>query len=178
MIGMRQDCGATRCSQPRLLCLPLLRRAQEPLVCGLLVAALVGAQWLGGSAKSAGSADGLSGPASAWPGRHHGPSTTASANECADLTATTEARDRCELRFRVAAPDGVTIAAVECTYERLSREKQAGDAGATDVDPAADRRRWMWVALAWSLALLVCVLLSQPEQWINLRRPRQWLRAE
>jgi len=82
----------------------------------------------------------------------------------AEGRASSETRNRCELAFRLATPGGATIAVVECSYERFTREERVRDVDARELNPPADRGRWVWVALALLPVLLVCVLLPEAEQ--------------
>jgi hypothetical protein len=63
-----------------------------------------------------------------------------------------------------AAPHGVTIAVVECNYERCTRHERVRDDAVTESNPPVRHRRWVWAVAALLPLLLVCVLLPEAEQ--------------
>jgi len=129
----------------------------------LLLAAMAAALWCGWPVASAGLGDSLASSGAVWPCERHGAAMTVGVAEYPEGRASSETRNRCELALRLAAPGGATIAVVECTYERSTREERVRDVDAIELNPPVRHRRWVWVALALLPVLLVCVLLPEAE---------------
>jgi hypothetical protein len=153
-------CAASH-TQPRLF---LSRRTPAPL-CGALLFAVVGsALWLGRSPELAGTGGSFASSAGVWAEGLRGSSLSTDTERREERCTVTETRDRCELALRLAAPDGATIAAFECTYERMSQAKSPAKDAESDSASATDRKHWVWMAWALVPIVLACLLLPEPKE--------------
>ncbi len=148
-----------------------LRRMRRPVLQALLVAAAGAIVWLSRSTNGTGAGEGVLSSAGTWLSKPQPLLPRAICDGRDEHPSTTEASSRCKLTIRLPMSDGRTFAAVECNYERVLRMPPSATTDAPER-ATASHPRWVWLVCALVPILLACVLVPEPEQPINSRRPK------